>query len=439
MVRCLITARRPGVSVFRILGAIAIALAMLVPLGASSATSLSAEPHASPARAAAPRIVLRRTVKVGHDPIKIPRSKKAKVQLTFRGKKGQFLNLALWAKGYSSWWLRPPCASWELRRNHKVIKAKAPGYWKVPRTAKYVATVKPCQRLAARAQLRRVVVNDAVLDGAITKVGKRRDVTHLVKVRVPGGDVVSARGTDDIKYVILPDATTIVPRWGGNDLALEAGRPAGVPKTPSTTGRHYLVTDPGAQLNISRAVKQVAQVDGPRLSLTNQGAPARKHLITFSGQAGQWIYPELTGADGRTVPAGSKAVFVNGPDLAYITNAILTRCPGEATVTECNQLVEGPWQLPAAGTYRMTVTVPGSTGADTFGLRLRAAAVADALTVDGPAVTYTASSPGQWVIGAIPDSATHTTIATISSVSAALTDWRVTAVTGFPNVCGLDP
>jgi len=210
----------------------------------------------------------------------------------------------------------------------------------------------------------------------------------------------------------------------------------GIPRTPTSPGRHYLVPDPGAQLNISRALKHEAQIDGASVPLLDLGAPGRKHLVSFTAQAGQWIYPELTGADGRTVPAIRGRTSLLGPDLAGISNWLMTPCPGEPTSTDCVQLAAGPWQLPATGTYRMTVSVPGSTGAEAFDLRVRAAAVAGALTVDGPAVTYTATSPGQWVIGALPGDATYTTVATVGNVSASLTDWRVTAVTGFPNVCG---
>ena len=237
-------------------------------------------------------MVVARTVKVGHDPLRVRADgPKKTVRLTFRGKEGQFLNLALWAKGGGSSFPRPPCASWELRRNNVVIKPWGPGYWKVPRTGTYVASVEPCKRLTGRVRLRKVVVTDAVLDGSITQVGERRDVTHLVKVGVPAGEVVT---------------------------------------------------------------------------------------------------------------------YVGG----------------------------GPSQLPADGTYQMSAYVQGSTGSDEFGLRVRAAVAADALTVDGPAVTYAATSPGQWVIGTIPEAATSSTVATASNVSPTLSDWRVTAVTGFPNPCG---
>lgn len=415
-------------------------LVLLVPAGAATASAAGAAgDRAAPAaaRAGAPRATVARRVTVGHDPVRIRSGgPKKTVRLTFRGTKGQFLNLALWQKNGSYTLPRPPCAAWELRRNRRVIKPWAPGYWKIPRTATYVATVEPCKRITGRAQLRKVVLTDALLDGSPTQVGRRRDVTHLVKVGVPAGEVVSVLESPAVKYVILPDATRVTVTSYGSSLALEAGMPVGIPRTPTTPGRHYLVPDPGAQLNISRALKHEAQVDGASLPLRDLGAPGRKHLVSFTGQAGQWIYPELTGADGRTVPATHRRTSLLGPDLAGINSWLMTPCPGEPTSTDCVQLASGPWQLPATGTYRMTVSVAGSTGAEAFDLRVRAAEIAGALTVDGPAVTYTATSTGQWVIGALPDDATYTTVATVGNVSASLTDWRVTAVTGFPNVCG---
>lgn len=415
-------------------------LVLLVPAGAVTAPAASAaEDRAAPAaaRAAAPRATVARTVRVGHVPVRFRSAgPKKTVRLTFRGTNGQFLNLALWAKRGTSTFGRPPCATWELRRGRHVVKPWAPGYWKIPRTATYVATVEPCERLTGRAQLRTVVLTDALLDGSPTQVGQRRGVTHLVRVGVPAGEVVSVLESPAVKYVILPDATTVTVTSYASSLALEAGRPVGIPRTPTTPGRHYLVPAPGAQLNVSRALRHEARVDGTAVTLPGLGAPGRKHLVSFTGQAGQWIYPELVGADGRAVAAPLRATSLLGPDLAGISSWLMTPCPGEPTSTDCVQLAAGPWQLPATGTYRMTVSVARSTGADSFDLRVRAATVTGALTVDGPAVTYAATSPGQWVVGALPDDATSATVATVGNVSSSLTDWRVTAVTGFPNVCG---
>jgi len=339
-----------GSLVFRGLVAASMALAVLVPGAAATAEAPSTRDTTVSRVATAPRLVVARTVTVGHAPLRIRADgPKKDVRLTFRGKEGQFLNLALWPKAGGTSFQGPPCASWELRRNDKVIKPWGPGYWKIPRTATYVASVEPCKRLAGRVQLRKVVVTDAVLDGSITQVGERRDVTHLVQVGVPAGEVVTTLEDEKIKYVILPDGTTIIPRpfYG---ISLEAGRAAGVPLTPSTPGRHYLVPDPGAQLNISRALKQEAQVDGPQVTLANQGALSRRHTIRFTGGAGQWIYAELTGADGKTVPLGRKVVGVSGPDLGFIHNRIWATCPGEETTTDCDYIGYGAWQLPAGGT-----------------------------------------------------------------------------------------
>ena len=421
---------------FRGLVAASVALAVLVPAAASTAQAPSTRDAAASRATAAPREVVARTVKVGHDPLRIKADgPKKTVRLTFRGKEGQLLNLALWAKGGGESFPRPPCASWELRRGSKVIKDWAPGYWKIPRTATYVASVEPCKRLGGRARLRKVVVTDAVLDGSITQVGERRDVTHLVLVGVPAGEVVTTLEDDEIKYVILPDGTTIIPRpFYGISPGSGHGRRC------ATDTQHARAPLPRPRPRGAAQHRSGAEAGSPgrrpRVTLANQGARARRHLITFTGKAGQWIYAELTEADGKTVPLGRKRVGLSGPDLGFIHNRILATCPGEETTTDCDYIGYGAWQLPADGTYQMSAYVAVSTGSAAFGLRVRAAVVADALTVDGPAVTYAATSPGQWVIGTIPESATYTTIATASNASASLTDWRVTAVTGFPNTCG---
>ena len=168
-------------------------LVLLLPAGAVTAPAASAaEDRAAPAaaRAATPRATVARTVRVGHDPVRIRSAgPKKTVRLTFRGTKGQFLNLALWAKRGTATFGRPPCATWELRRGRHVVESWAPGYWKVPRTATYVATVEPCERLTGRAQLRTVVLFQVVgsLDGdRLRQVARLVDVVTQVLRRVVG-------------------------------------------------------------------------------------------------------------------------------------------------------------------------------------------------------------------------------------------------------------
>ena len=69
-------------------------------------------------------------------------------------------------------------------------------------------------------------------------------------------------------------------------------------------------------------------------------------------------------------------------------------------------------------------------------VRVRSALRAAPATVDGPPVTYTAASPGQWVVGDLPElprdeSGGSGVIMAISNASGSLGDWRVRAVSGY--------
>jgi hypothetical protein len=274
-----------------------------------------------------------------------------------------------------------------------------------------------------RVQVRRVVVQESTVDGPATAVGADPDKTHLVRVRMTAGERLLLGPSATPRHVVRPD--------GSIDEDLPYGRTA-LDASSSGAGRYYVAARPGSTLLVTRALQHLGALDGPAVMLANQGVPFREHDVTFTARAGQWVYPELLDSTGALVPEGRAVVGVLGGP-----RPVMTSCPGRPTTQPCSYLVPGPWQVPADGTYRMSAAVMGSAADATFTLRVRAAAEAPALTLDGPAVTYTSTTPGQWVVGPYTERLPgNGPVVAASNASADLTDWRMSLASGFPNTCG---
>lgn len=394
------------------LAAPALGLALLVPT-----QSVAAPPASDPGQRASSTTT--RLVELGHRPVRANGS--STVRLVFTGRRGQLVNLARWSFGGTE-----PCGARSLKvRGGVRVQRWAPGYWRLPKRATYVVTHKACDTTAAtsRLQLRRVVQHDAAVPGVRTTIGARRNVTHLVPVRV---------GTSQ-RVGVEPDAAATV--IGPDRRTSEVGTDGAVLRS---VGRHWVELGPGGYVDTNLTVERAAAVDGDAIELPRTGTASTTQEITFTGSADQWVYVELLDAAGNEAADTGRDVRVNGPDGRQVDKVVLHRCPARRVATHCT--TNGPWLLPSAGTYRMTL-VPDSPAAEaSITLRLRAALVAPQLSVDGPAVTYTATTPGQWVVGRYPvtpavpaSSSRHTEVwAHTSNASASLGAWTYTMAPRFP-------
>lgn len=411
----------------RRLAGCAAALALLAPgplvaVGAAAVAPAAAAAPA-PSGSAAPTSPLRRDVRLGHDPVRYD-GKRPSVRLTFTGREGRLVEVAHWS-GSELY----PCVRTTLRRaDGRLVTPWATGYWRLPRTGSYTAVLRSCDErdVRIRVQMRGVVVQQADVDGPGTAIGDDRDVTHLLRVPVAPGERLSIRPTKTPRHLVLPDRTTD-ERIGYGWLAAE------------TPGRTFVAAAPGSTIAVSRALDHTATLDGAAIALANQGVGAREHVVAFTARAGQWIYPELVDATGAVVTDGRSRTDVLGPDGRRVTSEMITLCPGKPAAQQCSHQVAGPWQVPTDGTYQMTVAVVGSPALESFSLRVRAAAVAPALTLDGPPVTYASTTPGQWVVGTYteglpgprwPDGGG--VLAVAGNASASLTDWRMSFASGYP-------
>lgn len=390
------------------------ALALLLPAHTATAEASTSAPATKPGADA-----LARDVRLGHRPVRYSGNRRS-VRLTFHADGGRLVELADWSS-----WPFNPCVRKTLRRQGGgVVDAWAEGYWRLPRTGTYTAVLRPCEDFVepVRVQVRKVVVQDASIDGAATSVGADPDRTHLVRVPVAAGERVLLDPSATPRHVVRAD--------GSLDEDLSYGRLA--LDGSSGAGRSYVAARPGSTLVVTRALQHPGVLDGPAVALANEGVPFREHDVTFTARAGQWVYPELLDSAGALVTDGRARVDVLGA-----AGHLATSCPGKATTLPCSFAVSGPWQVPADGTYRMVVAVAGSTADATFSLRVRAAAQAPALTLDGPAVTYTSTTPGQWIVGPYTEHLSGTgAVVTAGNASADLTDWRMSLASGFPNDCG---
>lgn len=399
-----------GTAVLRRLGGCAVALALLLP------TQAMASPQSAPDhRAAAPTTT--RMVELGHRPVRT--STAAKVRLVFTGRKGQLVNLARVDAAEQ-------CGGRVLRSGGRTVKPWAKGIWRLPRSATYTAVNKPCRgrdALPVRLQVRRVVQHDAVVPGARTTIGARANVTHLVPVRVASGQRVGAvpgalPGEPSVgsATVIGPDRrTTQVPRDG---LVL------------TSVGRYWFELQPLAWLDTTLTVERSAEVDGATIALPRMGTAATTQEVAFTGAAGQWVYAELLDAAGARPGDTPRDIRVFGPDGVEVEKIVL-HCRPEQAGPPCNRT--GPWLLPSAGRYTMRLSATDAAKEQPVTLRIRAALVAPTLTVDGPPVTYTATTPGQWVIGRFVDAGPEERAwLSASNASASLGAWTVTMAPRFP-------
>ena len=416
----------------------ATALALIVPAHAAllSDAAAAAPLTTSPARTAGLGTrVVRHDVRLGHPPVRLgDDGRRTSARLTFRARKGRLVELAHWAG-----WPSDPCVRTTLRRpGGAKVRPLEPGLWRLPRTGTYAAVLRRCgdvRDTTVRVQVRKAVVHDAAVDGPATTVGRNPDVTHLVRVRLRDGERLAVDPSLTPRWLGLPDGSD-AGDLGHGRLALEVGTAPGWRGPESTSGRHWLAVRPGSSVTVSRALSYATSLDAAATTLDDRGIARREHVVTFTGTTGQWVYPELVGATGDGIAPGRATVELLGPDGATVGSYVRTTCGGTPTTVACSYGTSGPWRLPASGAYRFSIAVRRDTPEATVALRVRAAAVAQPLALDGPAVTFTSTTPGQWVVASYTEGLRWDGgWVTAGNASTSLTDWRVTLAAGYPNVC----
>lgn len=394
----------------------------------TSVAATTATADTSPAQAK--QRVVKRRVRLGHKAVTVPDN--GKLRLEFHGRKGDLVNLAI-----LDWFFEPTCAARTLMHKGKRVPRMAKGFWKLPRKGTYVAVYKaPCD---GEAQVRRTRITKVPVDGTEVVVGARANVTHLLNVWVNQPLLVQQRGSNSYaEPVILPDRRSTDPVLFGHGMLLAPGTPphsslGDFGALTSTAGRHLLTVGPATVATARPAITHQVTLDGAAATLTTPASPTSatvqkaQHLLTFTGQAGQWIYGETTNP-GTSNPFNEDLVI--GPDGMPVTTAIDAWCAQKETT--CGRDVQA-WQLPATGTYHYSrVTSEGSES-----LRLRTAAVAPDMPASGGPVTYTSPSPGQWVVGAIASPAPGAANPRLraSNASPDLTRFRAAAVSGWVPRC----
>jgi hypothetical protein len=399
----------------RRLGACAIALAVLLP------TTATASPSA-PAHRTDAVVTKSRTVDLGHKPVRV--SSRDRVRLTFDGRKGQLVHLARWADAET-------CGRRVLKKaDGAAVKPWATGYWKLPRTGTFTALSKPCraEEQRVRLQVRKVVQHDAAVPGEVTTIGRRSGVTHLVPVAV---------GTDE--RVGLVPSSPVVEVVGPDRRATPGTDPAPVLQE---RGRHWVALEPRSTLETTLTVRRSAQVDGATIALPRMGTASTTQEVVFTGAADQWVYAELLDMTGAVAADTGRDIRVHGPDGREVEKVILHQCR-PLRVDSCT--TTGPWLLPSNGQYRLTLVADTPATEQATTLRIRAALVAPELTVDGPPVTYAATSPGQWVVGRYArtpllsgEAYTGTWVHT-SNATPSLGRWTLTLAPRFPYSLSCDP
>jgi hypothetical protein len=401
----------------RRLGGCAVALALLLPIQA-----VAAAPSAQADQRAATSSSKVRVVKLGHRPVRATTADK--VRLTFEGRKGQLVNLARVDA-------TAQCGGRVLRTGGRTVKRWAQGYWRLPRTATYTAINKPCRnqdKTRVRLQVRKVVRQDRALPGEPSRAGRSTKVTHLVPFRVLPQQIAHVTaGTFDL---IRPDRS-IARGLGGEDTSYLVSDQPGPMRydRPSPVGRYFAEVAPGTEARFSVAQLQPVAVDGPAVTVTRGAADNVSAKLVFTGEAGQWIYPELTSGTGDPTETRwwiAQVLDVFGEFPARVGG----ECPGGDQTSFCPII-----QLPANGTYVMDV-LNGPGHGTAVQVRVRSAARVAPATVDGGTVAYAVPTPGQWVVGELPElprqeSGGSGATVTLSNAAGPLGDWRVRTVSGY--------
>ena len=400
----------------RRLGGCAVALALLLPTQA-----LAAPPSAQPEQRATATTTKAREVRLGHEPVRATTADK--VRLTFEGRKGQLVNLARVAA-------TEQCGGRVLRRGGTVVKPWAQGYWRLPRTATYTAINKPChgEKQRIRLQVRKVVRQERAVPGKPSRAGRSAKVTHLVPFRVGAQQVAHVNaGAFDL---IRPDRTiTHVP--ADEREAFYLVRDYDGPfryDRPSPVGRYFAEVPPRTTVSLHVQQLNHAVVDGPAVTVVQSPSDSSSTQLLFTGEAGQWIYPEVT--TGSDDPAAARQWLTQVRDaFGEFPARVGAACPGGDQQSFCPIV-----RLPASGTFVLDVlSGPGSATAQ---VRVRSAAQAAPATVDGDTVTYTVRTPGQWVVGELPElpqdaSGGSGATVTLSNAAGPLGDWRLSTVSGY--------
>lgn len=411
--------------------ALSVALAAAALAGASQASAGQGDEPARVASASAPagKTVTKR-VKPGHKPI--ASRAKGKLRLVFHGKRGQRVNLALLESETGR-----PCAARFVMRKGKRVKRFAEGYWRLPRTGKYVAVYRWCTEPYSTSnwgevQLRRAAIKRVPVDGTTVTMGRKAKVSYLAAVRVTGPTLVQ-RGhvRDYADRVVLPNRHSTDYVQASGSLFLAPGSPprtspSDVGDEASTQGRHLIPVSARSRVIASRAVTHNATLDGPATALTPSATHPTQNLITFTGEAGQWVHTQSSG----TLPSDGWSTHdqIVAPDGTLVTSEVSLACRYAESFCPFDRAA---WQLPETGTYQFSrvVTTPG----ESVGLRL--AAQAPPMAPGG--TTYTSNKPGQWVIGTLPRTASAAPGPTLraSNVSPGLAQFRATAVPGLAPRC----
>ena len=328
----------------------------------------------------------------------------------------------------------------ELRKpDGSLLHRKASKFWRLPARATYTIRYDRCPNAkgkVVRLQLTKLVVHRLAADEAL-RLKKRIGYVQAAAVRVPATGRLQITPYDadsSFKWpdLVLPDGRR--HRRGSwhftaIDLALEAGNPVsqqdgplpGLEATPLVAGERLLVLAWATMtIRASTPVVRPVVLDGEAVPAGNGGVPFRETQLEFEGEAGQWVYLEQ---DGELVPPDS---FDRYHLLLDPRGRVLTR----------SQRPQVPyWQLPETGAYRMVLE--SGRRAAAASVRVRTVAGVGALPTDGTAVTFTATSPGQWRFATLvlpPDTAYR-----LHVVSADMTvPWRGFAETTHRFLCDID-
>jgi hypothetical protein len=347
----------------------------------------------------------------GDGPVRVP-GDVDRVVVAFGGRAGNLVRLVGSTRCGDTLW-----------RDGRRVQRQESGFYRLPRRGEYRLVWRRCATEVGtlRLQLQKVWVHRLEVDGRRVGVRPRPGFVQAVSVTVPEDGRVGVSTLDAPWTAILLGHATYSRRDCWADTAceepdttfLEAGRPLSGWKGPYAVGSKRATYVPAAGervifllRNRARVVARYSVLHPVSLNgdVVDLGGARRFQEVglELGLAAGQWFRIEqLAGADpvyaDLVLPDGSQEPGPWSPGFNY-------------------------WRAPVTGTYRILVrNWPYDVDATVRVRSMRA--VATLLPLDGTAVEFAITTPGEWVVAPVAGTNSTQVMQLAASASPAVTGW----------------
>ncbi len=349
------------------------------------------------------------------------------LSLSFRGKRGQLVGFSRPGSSCDRVVLRRQGAS-KPRRGIGVGDSRV---WRLPRSGRFTFRTSPCWwKPATRSlQLVRIRKVPVPVDGPRVKVRVRRAFTDAAVIRTTLAERIAVRSWTSTRawsVVVTPSwrrasgvrqSPAMLPVDGPvHDGAWLRGFDSG---EPVEAGRYLFVPKTTTRVTATTPVRVDATLDGPEVTVGDDGITGRERIIRFDAQAGDLVY----------------STQLNRSESGV--NIELADAPGQL-VWDFGR--GSGWIVPTTGSHELRITSGLATATEpTLALRVRRARRLPDLVV-GTSRTFEAQEPGQWVSAELVQPADQGPVGTFAASAVAMTGpWSAVVATQRTPSCPPGP